>query len=111
MGELINDLLMIIGILPMPISERIELNKRITPGHVGYLYLDEFPIPDRETRNFFDLLNWNGLDVFVNDRTGYYHGILSYKAFDKNYSLNTFEGIVKLKVEDLEKVVPKGPLN
>ncbi len=100
-----SDFLMIIGILPMPRPQLISQEFKPEVDDVTYLYLDEMPKYDSQTRNFLNLLKLNGQEVSINDRKkGELKGILDYSLFSNNYTLKTFDDAVQLKVRNLEDV-------
>ena len=82
------------------------------PDDIAYLYLEEVPPVHKEVKDFLDLSSLSGSNVSVSDRKkGNYEGILLYDLFNNEYSLETSEGIIRLKVRDLEKVTEKEFLN
>ena len=90
MGELINDLLMLIGVLPMPKLDRVPGLKGIKiEGKTNYEKLEELI----------------GNEISVKDNhCGDIKGKLIYLSNTDNYSILTNKGVKYLKVHDLQSI-------
>jgi hypothetical protein len=101
------DFLILMGCLPIEIP-----NEPVYQHRKNYFYLNKMPKIDNDSRNFLNLFYAMGKNVSVRDkRKGVFEGTLNYEIFSNNYSIKNSEGIIRLKVRDLEKITNKESLN